>query len=347
MKYQTTNTLGMFRAVLFAILIIGMWSDLDAQTWKSGATTVTLSHDGTLRVSGKGAMRGNSRRDIPWVDYRSSITSLVIEEGVTSIRDYAFNELGGLKSVTIPNSVTSIGDYAFLRCTSLTSITIPSSVTSIGKGVFWGCSSLLSVTIPSSVTSIGSWAFADCISLTSFAIPNSVIYIDKLAFLNCINMIAINVNRGNPLYSSVDGVVFNKTKDTLILYPQGKQGAYVIPNSVTSIGPLAFAEHMGLTSVTIPNSVKSIEVAAFSACTSLTSVTIPNSVTSIQREAFFHCIHLTSVTSLNPVPPTRVDGDNAFYGVHRNAIIYVPETSINAYRLAPGWNEFDNIRPLK
>ena len=97
----------------------------------------------------------------------SSLTSIVIPDGVTSIGQEAFRGCSSLTSIIIPDSVMSIGSYAFLDCSSLTSIVIPDSVTSIGKYAFLGCSSLTSIVIPDSVTSIGYAAFCDCSSLTS------------------------------------------------------------------------------------------------------------------------------------------------------------------------------------
>ena len=88
------------------------------------------------------------------------VTDLVIPDGVTEIKDYAFYEYCSLTSVTIPNSVISIGDEAFYKCSSLTSVTIDDSVTSIGKWAFACCDSLTSVTIGNSVTSIGDYAFS-------------------------------------------------------------------------------------------------------------------------------------------------------------------------------------------
>ena len=192
---------------------------------------------------------------------------------------------------SVTYSVTSIGGYAFFSCTSLTSVTIGNSVTSIGDQAFRGCTGLTSVTIPNSVTSIGDAAFCDCSGLTS-----------------------INVVDDNPNYISKDGVLFDKQQTTLIQYPGGKQGAYVIPNSVTSIGDFAFYGCTGLTSVTIPNSVTSIGMGAFMNCTALTSVTIPNSVTSIGSSAFSGCTGLTSieipnsVTSIGELVFTGCDG---------------------------------------
>jgi hypothetical protein len=145
-------------------------------------------------------------------------------------------------------------------------------VTSIGDGAFYECGGLTSVTIPNSVTSIGDFAFEFCTSLT-----------------------AITVDGLNAFYSSVNGVLFNKSQTTLIQCPEGKAGSYTIPNGVTSIGVYAFKSCISLTSVTIPNSVTSIGDDAFESCWSLNSVTIPNSVTSIGDHAF-EGSGLTSVT---------------------------------------------------
>ena len=155
-------------------------------------------------------------------------------------------------------SVTSIGHYAFSGCSGLTSVTIPNSVTSIGYQAFAYCSGLTSVTIGNSVTSIESYAFYDCTGLTSVTIPNSVTSIGEFAFYGCTGLTEINVDENNTVYSSIDGVVFNKSQTELVCYPGGKQGAYTIPNSVTSIEESAFYGCSSLTSVTIPNSVTSI-----------------------------------------------------------------------------------------
>ena len=209
------------------------------------------------------------------------------------------------------------------------------------------------------VTSIGESAFSSCKGLTSVTIPNSVTSIGTLAFGYCSGLTEINVDENNTAYSSIDGVVFNKSQTELVCYPGGKQGAYTIPNSVTSIGSKAFSGCSGLTSVTINSnaiasktytesysmkdifgeqvnqyvlgdSVKSIGGYAFRFCSSLTSVTIPNSVTSIGSRAFYNCTGLTSIEIPNSV--TSI-GSEAFYKCTGLTSIEIPNsvTSIERY----------------
>ncbi len=135
---------------------------------------------GTLTISGEGEMT-----ETPWYHLNGQIKAAVIEDGVTSIRWWAFSYCIFLTSVTIPDSVTSIGKGVFAYCSALTSVTIPDSVTSIGEFAFYGCSGLTSVTIPDSVTSIELCAFDFCTTLTSVTIPDSVTSIGLYAFRNC------------------------------------------------------------------------------------------------------------------------------------------------------------------
>ena len=130
--------------------------------------TWTLSDDGVLTILGTGPMTNyHFWYEIPWYDYRPSITSLIISNNVTTIGDEAFSSCDRLSSVTIGNSVTTIGVDAFADCNSLSSVDIPDSVTTIGYFAFGDCSSLTSMVIPDSVTTIGAYAFYDCDSLSS------------------------------------------------------------------------------------------------------------------------------------------------------------------------------------
>lgn len=219
--------------------------------------------------------------------YCTKLISVTIPNSVRTIGDYAFSGCSGLTSVTIPNSVITIGKSAFFGCISLTSVTIPNSVTTIGNDAFHVCSSLKSITLPNSITTIESQTFVECSALASIAIPSSVTTIEYGAFMKsgltsiaisssvntignhafegCSNLPSISVDPANKHYSSLDGVLFNKTKDTLIQYPMGNvRTTYSIPNSVTTIVRDAFFDCTNLLSITIPNSVTTIGDNAFS-----------------------------------------------------------------------------------
>jgi hypothetical protein len=169
-------------------------------------------------------------------------------------------------------------------------------VTIIGQNAFGPSfgqdQTLTSVTIPGSVTTIGDGAFSSCTLLTSVAIPTSVTNIGVQPFANCTSLTAIILN--DAYYNSVDGVLFDKSGKTLIEYPAGLAGSYVIPSGVTSISDSAFANCPSLTSVTIPGTVTNIGAQAFWV-SGLTSVTFLNGVSSIGTDAFERCA-LTQVT---------------------------------------------------
>jgi hypothetical protein len=229
--------------------------------------------------------------------YCLNLTGITIPDSVTTIGESAFVYCSNLTGITIPDSVTTIGDNAFSGCTSLASVTIGNSVTTIGDNAFRQ-TNLTSVTIPDSVTSIGHSTFSNCASLMSATIGNSLEttpYNIGTMFSGCTSLTEIHVAVGNNAYISDNGVLYDKSKTTLIKYPIGKTGDITIPNSVTTIEWLAFEDCTNLTSITIPNGVTDIVDRAFLDCTNLTSITIPASVTSITFTAFTGCGSLTEI----------------------------------------------------
>ena len=249
--------------------------------------TWSLSDDGTLTISGTGKMKDygdNYGMSVaPWYVGSSQVKTVIIEDGVTSIGDRAFDGCTKLTRVVIPDSVTSIGYGSFRGCYSLPSVAIPDSVTSIGDSAFAYCKVLTGITLSGSVTSIGSCAFQSCDSLTSVTMQNGVTDIGDNAFTYCKNLTSVTIP------NSV------KTIGTSAFYNCAGLTRVTIPSSVTRIEQDTFKGCSGLTSVTISAGVTSIESGAFRDCTSLTSVTIPGSVTSIEGYAFAYCSALTSL----------------------------------------------------
>ncbi len=266
-----------------SVTSIGGWAFM----WCAGLTDVTL---------GKGITSiGESA-----FESCSSLKHITIPDNVTSIAPYAFDGCRSLESIVIPNSVTTISYSLFSSCVNLKNITIPDSVTSIGIYAFIYCNSLESIVIPDSVTSIAEDCFNWCNSLTNITIGSGVVSIGKDAFQFNPNLTEISVSERNKVYSSVNGVLFNKDRTELIQYPAGKKEAtYVIPDGVTSIGRSGILE-----------------------CSNLENLIVPDSVISIGEYSFEGCIHLSRVFYQGNVPSV---GFYAYHGTPCTLINYYPE----------------------
>ena len=296
------------------------------QVWNLTPTmTATLTQAGVLTIST--TVASEAMPDFNW----NSSPPVIAPWSAPAFSDQ-------VHSVVIENNVISVGQFAFRESQNLTSVTISNSVTSIGSAAFSNCPSLSSIVIPNSVTTIYNNAFAGS-GLTSIMIPQSVTYIGVFVFYYCTDLTSIQVDSNNPNYSSDDGVLYNKNKTVLCAYPVGKNGSFSIPNTVITIVNGAFSACTGLSSVTIPNSVITIDVSGFSECTGLTSITIPNSVTTIGDAAFSWCLNLTEMTVNWSIPLNLPN--NIFDGINlSNFTLHVPAGTKSAYQADPVWGSF-------
>jgi hypothetical protein len=269
----------------------------------------------------------NSGALAPW---RLSVLFLLATAVIAKAGDYTYTTNSD-NTLTITQYTGSGGEVV------VPSVIDGRIVTIIGAGAFGTSSwrnpntSLTSATIPDSVTSIGDGAFQNCISLTNVMIGNGVTNIGDDVFYNCWSLTSIAVDEGNYVYSSVDGVLFNKNQIRLFKYPAGKIGSsYTIPTGVTSIGDYAFSDCTNLTSVAIPSGVTNIGNYAFYNCR-LTSVTIPDSVTIIGDGAFEQCNHLASIMIGKDVINI---GDYAFEYCSSLTSVTIPDSVISIGNLA-------------
>ena len=281
------------------------------------------------------------------------VRSVVMYDGITGIAGFAFMR-GSITSISVPASVATISTLAFWYCEGLTSITVDKtnpyfydldgilvkSITHTLVAVPAGKSGDL--TIPEPVLIIGEYAFYDCVHLTSIDIPSSVILIGVNAFLYCEKLTNITVQPGNSAYSSVDGVLFDSSKQTLVAFPPGRSGSYIVPGTVKIIGGSSFSSCTGLTSVILPASLITIDAAAFSSC-GLTSIILPPSIQNIYKNAFSNCIHLSNVVNLSP-GPQNIDAGTFPGSIFPSCTLWVPATSVGNYQSANEWMNFKNIK---
>lgn len=302
-----------------------------------------LSDDGILSISGNVGM-DYAVSNPPWYDQRDKITSVVIEEGITSITG-AFCEHQNLREIVIPSSVKTIGRYTFDHCLSLESVAIPDSVKKIDEYAFSNCKKIENIIIPDSVTEIGDDAFAFCTNLNNISIGKGVTSIGDFAFretalvnvvfpenvvsvsdvfYGCEKLVSVTVGSGmvdgleecrnnsdsfkgyivsenNPAYYTWDGILFNKEKTELLVYPRGRSNtSYRVPDTVSRIG----------------------NNGAFGRCRNIKTIIIPPSVTYIDYNTFDNCSNLENLIFQGDSP--EFIGNGSFDDVASDFTIYYP-----------------------
>ena len=278
-----------------------------------GNLTYQLDSNGKLTISGWGEMGY-----VPFVNYRSSINSVEITNGVSSIGYGAFAECSKLTSIIIPDSVKTIDDNAFQSCTRLTNLTIPDGVTEIGRAAFHRCSGLTSVTFSNNLTKIGDMAFSYCSSLKSITIPGTVSEIGEDTFRNCTSLTNAAFSEG-----------LERIGSQAFLYCS-KLATINLPSSLTKIDFYAFGECSSLTKIVIPDGVTEIGDQAFSGCSNATSVHIPDGVTKIGGYAFYGCESLTGIAIPSSV---KEIGTYAFYDCQSLKHVVLPVDFAPTYKI--------------
>ena len=224
--------------------------------------------------------------------------------------DFSFTELlccpagSALTEVVIPDTVTSVASDAFAYCSALLEITIPNSVTEIKSGVFFRCSNLQTIVLHDAITSIGSLALNGCQKLRELNLPKNLNYIDESALGDCYCLSKIYIDDTNPNFCTDSmGVLYNKSKDTLIKFPARNNVLnYIIPSTVTKLNNDAMQNCIYLESIELPQNLVEIGWSAFENCIKLQSITIPETVSTIGHSAFSGCTNLTDVSLPDTIP---------------------------------------------
>eukprot|EP00035_Acanthoeca_spectabilis_P010946 m.193236 g.193236 ORF g.193236 m.193236 type:complete len:825 (+) comp15179_c0_seq1:129-2603(+) len=268
-----------------------------------------------------------------------SLVTVRIGTGVVSVGTLAFALCHALASVSITNASTHfvsgssalptcygyglpyvnrslnapVGLVSCLPCSGVPHLVVPAGVASIASNAFQNCPASR-VTLPDTLTTIGVFSFGVMNSLASVTLPASVVTVQAFGLASCYGF-------GLRFTAAAD----NDPRGAVACAPCGGLQTVAIPDTVSTIGRLAFTQCMSLTSLHFPDSVSTIEEQAFSTCLGLTEVTLPNSVTTIGRGAFENCHALrtvaipSSVTAFNPA---------AFSNAGCNGSLYAPGASL-------------------
>lgn len=280
-------------------------------TWELSGNTLTISGTGDMTDFYEYVYNSSSWFSPPWAANRTSIKTVIVEEGITGIGNYAFSSCTGLTRVYLPNSLTDIGDYAFSGCTSLSSITLPGNLTGIGSYAFNECTSLSNIVLPDSITGVGTYAFYQCSYLSDVTLPGSLTSISSYMFANCDRLYRIVLPEG---VTEIQSDAF---------YSCDRLNYVGLPDSLTIIGSSVFAHCTNLGSITLPDNLDGIGNSAFAGCTYLSSVTFPDRMSRLGDGLFNGCNVLKSVTL--PDGPTSL-GSSMFSGCTKLSSVTLPDT---------------------
>lgn len=280
---------------------------------------------------------------------------------------------------SIPNTVKLIGSHAFYNCSSLTgTMNIPSEVDYIGYYAFYGTNNISeyavhpenpyftainsclyshdnnrllavpalkkgNISFEDNLKYIDPAAMNNCSQLTGeLTFSSSLEWIGAYAFFNCSGISGFRIDASNNTFSSDEGVLFNKTMDTLWICPLSKNGTYTVPETVNYIGISAFDGCSSLSQVVLPNSLQQIDNYAFEYCTGLTSISLPPSIDSIGNGSFYNCTGLKTINASMIYPP--IIDYYAFELVNKSTCaLNIPKNTLSRYAEAPYWRDFTTI----
>lgn len=270
----------------------------------------------------------------------SGLRTLVLEEGIDSVDDYAFCGCRYLKNVTLPSTVKRIGKYAFSNCFSLANLDIPADVTELGEAAL-SYTALSEFEFPEGVNSVEPYVLSGT-DITSIVIPQGVTTIGQNAFYGCENLATVTFPS---TLTRIEGGAFSYTALTSLHLPDGVEfighsafrecnvlETVTMTDSVTTMDDNAFDHCDILRSVTLSDQIETIGLQTFSQCKKLETIHLPASLKTIGNDAFQYCESLRSLTLPDG---TESIGSLAFRGCSVLEAVVIPAsvTSIDS-----GWN---------
>ena len=279
-------------------------------TCGKGATWSFDTMTGTLTISGTGRIDLDYQN--PWSDIKSTVTRIVIEEGITYLCEFAFSEFSEVKEVVLPESISAIGQWAFQGCTKLESINLHDKIEEIGPTCFAG-TALTEVTLPKGIKRIEGGTFLNCINLTKVICQNETIQVDGNAFKGCVNLTEITLQGGGITdigRNAFDGCV--KLKNI------------PLDGDLYRISKEAFRGCTSLTELTLPDGVGYLYENAF-AFSGLQRITLGRNVHDIDDDAFKDCPSLKFIKVDAENPNFHSDENGALYNTRTLTLLHIPQ----------------------
>ena len=308
-----------------------------------------LDDNGVFTVSGEGYA------DIGSCPYSEEITKIVIEDNITTIKDYGFHQLPKLMEVVMSDSVITIDVCAFEYCPKLTKVTLSNNLETIFNQAFTNCSKLVEISpLPDSLTYLGREAFAST-GITEIVIPNSIETLEEGVFNQCSKLSSVGLPSN---IKEIGPHAFACTPITHIEFPKGLTKIHNaafnntqltelnLPPGIVYVGISAFAGCENLTEVVLPDSLSTISNGLFYWCTNLVSVKMGNNVNWIDDLAFGQCGNLTTIVIPDSV---YLIGEQAFEGCVNLQSIYFPQSLSTVYEStfdSLGLYDSDGVTPI-
>jgi len=257
--------------------------------------------------------------------------------------------IGSATVVKIPDTiedtpVTIIGRKSFSQSRDFTAVILPKTTKIIESEAFFNCAWLRHITIPEGVIRIDEGAFAGC-ALTEVFLPASVTHFSNAVY-QCPTFVSIRVNLANQVFTSIDGMLYDKQVTAVLRCPEGRTKPVTLPPTVHHVGRMAFHHCVNISSVTLPDAVDSIGQMAFYRCTKLERISIPRGVKKLEAQTFVQCLRLKSISL--PEGLEEID-DGVFWGCTSLKTITIPASVTKIHEKAfdncPAQIEYEKPRP--